>query len=86
MPPPVTNLIDQPGYRKAFKDIKALIHQVSEQHRFNSELLASRRQINQLLSAHWKLKQLNGKPELLSGWRGELLAEPVAEILANYPD
>ncbi|MBS9424442.1 ribonuclease D [Photorhabdus caribbeanensis] len=85
-PPPVTNLIDQPGYRKAFKDIKALIHQVSEQHKFNSELLASRRQINQLLSVHWKLKQLNGKPELLSGWRGELLAEPVAEILSNYPD
>ncbi|WP_323837146.1 ribonuclease D [Photorhabdus africana] len=85
-PPPMTNLIDQPGYRKAFKDIKALIHQVSEQHRFNSELLASRRQINQLLSVHWNLKQLNNKPELLSGWRGELLAEPVAEILANYPD
>ncbi|CAQ84524.1 MULTISPECIES: ribonuclease D [Photorhabdus] len=85
-PPPVTNLIDQPGYRKAFKDIKALISQVSEQHKFNSELLASRRQINQLLSAHWKLKQLNGKPELLSGWRGGLLAEPVAEILANYPN
>ncbi|ETS30901.1 MULTISPECIES: ribonuclease D [Photorhabdus] len=85
-PPLVTNLIDQPGYRKAFKDIKALINQVSEQHRFNSELLASRRQINQLLSVHWKLKQLNGKSELLSGWRGELLAGPVAEILANYPD
>ncbi|WP_445374615.1 ribonuclease D [Photorhabdus tasmaniensis] len=85
-PPLVTNLIDQPGYRKAFKDIKALINQVSEQHRFSSELLASRRQINQLLSVHWKLKQLNGKPELLSGWRGALLAEPVAEILANYPD
>ncbi|MCA6221047.1 ribonuclease D [Photorhabdus antumapuensis] len=85
-PPPMTNLIDQLGYRKAFKDIKALIHQVSEQHRFNSELLASRRQINQLLSVHWNLKQLNDKPELLSGWRGELLAEPVAEILANYSD
>ncbi|WP_036771087.1 ribonuclease D [Photorhabdus australis] len=85
-PPPVTNLIDQPGYRQAFKDIKTLISQVSERHKFNSELLASRRQINQLLSAHWKLKRLNGKPELLSGWRGELLAEPVAEILSNYPN
>ncbi|KAA1187292.1 ribonuclease D [Photorhabdus heterorhabditis] len=85
-PPPVTNLIDQPGYRQAFKDIKALISQISEWHKFNSELLASRRQINQLLSAHWKLKRLNGKPELLSGWRGEWLAEPVAEILSNYPN
>ncbi|NRN29852.1 ribonuclease D [Photorhabdus heterorhabditis] len=85
-PPPVVNLIDQPGYRQAFKDIKALISQVSERHKFNSELLASRRQINQLLSAHWKLKRLNGKPELFSGWRGILLAEPVAEILSNYPN
>lgn len=29
-PPPVINLIDYPGYKKAFKDIKALVQSVSE--------------------------------------------------------
>ncbi|MDC9620070.1 ribonuclease D [Xenorhabdus sp. XENO-7] len=81
----ITNLIDYPGYRTAFKEIKSLVTQVSESHQFSVELLASRRQINQLLSSHWKLKSTDYQPELLRGWRGELLAEPVAEILANYP-
>ncbi|CDL81943.1 ribonuclease D [Xenorhabdus szentirmaii] len=83
-PAPVMNLIDHPGYRKAFKDIKSLVTQVSESHHFSAELLASRRQINQLLNWHWKLKSSESQPELIRGWRGQLLAEPVAEILANY--
>ncbi|MBD2810204.1 ribonuclease D [Xenorhabdus sp. Vera] len=83
-PSQIMNLIDYPGYRKAFKEIKAVVTQVSEPHRFSAELLASRRQINQLLYCHWKLKSLGSEPELLRGWRGKLLAEPIAEILANY--
>ncbi|WP_237387571.1 ribonuclease D [Xenorhabdus sp. Sc-CR9] len=83
-PSQIMNLIDYPGYRKAFKEIKAVVTRVSEPHRFSAELLASRRQINQLLYCHWKLKSLGSEPELLRGWRGKLLAEPIAEILANY--
>ncbi|MDR0219417.1 MAG: ribonuclease D [Enterobacteriaceae bacterium] len=84
-PDAVKNLVDYPGYRKAFKDIKALVNQVSESHPFSAELLASRRQINQLLGAHWKLKLSPNPPELLRGWRGQLLSEVIAEILADYP-
>ncbi|SFU68427.1 ribonuclease D [Xenorhabdus koppenhoeferi] len=85
-PAQMMNLIDYPGYRKAFKEIKAVVTRVSEPHRFSAELLASRRQINQLLYCHWKLKSLGSQPELLRGWRSKLLAEPIAEILANYSE
>ena len=84
LPAPILNLIDQAGYRKVFKDIKALIQTVSEESGLSVELLASRRQINQLLSSHWKLKNKESQPELISGWRGKLLAERLAEILKDY--
>lgn len=82
-PEPIGNLIEQPNYKKAFKAIKAVIQEVSEGQRYNPELLASRRQINQLLNIHWKIK--TGEPELLSRWRKALLAEKITAILAQYP-
>lgn len=84
LPAPLSNLIDQPGYKKVFKDIKAAIVIVSEQSGLSSELLASRRQINQLLNWHWKLKGADSLPELISGWRGDLLAAPLQAILEDY--
>ncbi|OTA15674.1 ribonuclease D [Xenorhabdus vietnamensis] len=85
-PAQIINLIDYPDYRKAFKEIKSLVTQVGESHHFSAELLASRRQINQLLCWHWKLKSPEHQPELIRSWRGKLLAESVAEILANYSE
>lgn len=84
LPAPLSNLIDQPGYKKVFKDIKVAIVIVSEQSGLSSELLASRRQINQLLNWHWKLKGADSLPELISGWRGDLLAAPLQAILKDY--
>ena len=84
LPEPIANLIDQPGYKKVFKEIKAAITEVSEKSGLSSELLASRRQINQLLNWHWKLKGSESQPELISGWRGSLLAAPLQDILKNY--
>ncbi|HBW2379872.1 ribonuclease D, partial [Klebsiella pneumoniae] len=51
----------------------------------SAELLASRRQINQLLNWHWQLKTQAGEPELISGWRGELMAERLKRLLNDYP-
>lgn len=82
-PEPIGNLIEQPNYKKAFKAIKTVIQEVSEGQRYNPELLASRRQINQLLNIHWKIK--TGESELLSRWRKALLAEKITAILAQYP-
>ncbi|AIJ09882.1 MULTISPECIES: ribonuclease D [Edwardsiella] len=79
LPPAVERLIDHPGYKQAFKHIKTLVQQVAEQRGLTAELLASRRQINQLLSVQWQLK--TEQPELLSGWRGQLLADGLNGVL-----
>lgn len=81
LPPPLVNLIDMPGYRTIFKAIKAQVETVGEAKGISAELLASRRQINQLLNWHWKLKPPTQRPELISGWRGELLNEPLNALL-----
>lgn len=84
LPEPLCNLLDQPGYKKVFKAIKTAIATVSEQSGLSVELLASRRQINQLLNWHWKLKESDTLPELISGWRGALLTQPLQIILQDY--
>ncbi len=85
LPEPLVNLVDMPGYRKAFKAIKALVQEVSAASGVSAELLASRRQINQLLNWHWQLKPQNGHPELISGWRGDLMAQKLNALLVEYP-
>ena len=85
LPEPLLNLMDMPGYRKAFKDIKALVQAVATESKLSAELLASRRQINQLLNWHWKLKPQNGMPEMMAGWRGELMADRLNTLLEGYP-
>ena len=82
LPEPVPNLIDYPHYKQVFKSLKALVAETAEKHGVSQELLASRRQINQLLNWHWKLKPQAGKPELVDGWRGALLGEGIAALLA----
>jgi ribonuclease D len=74
-----------PGYRKAFKAIKAQVQEVSESKGLSAELIASRRQINQLLNWHWQLKPQTNLPELISGWRAELMAEQLKALLTEYP-
>jgi ribonuclease D len=86
LPEPLLNLMDMPGYRRAFKAIKALVADVSATHGVSAELLASRRQINQLLNWHWKLRTLSSQPELIAGWRGELMGEKLIALLQEYPE
>lgn len=83
-PAPLYHLIDHPKYREAFKAIKELTKQVGEQQKLNIELLASRRQINQLLAVHWGLKKSHNTPDLLAGWRGQLLTDSLKQLLALY--
>lgn len=84
LPEPLQNLVDMPGYRSAFKAIKALVQDVSQARGVSAELLASRRQINQLLNWHWKLKPQNLLPELISGWREGLLGDEIKSVLREY--
>jgi len=85
LPEPLLNLLDMPGYRRAFKAIKALVQEVSVAKGVSAELLASRRQINQLLNWHWNIKTFATLPELISGWRGELMASSLQALLLEFP-
>lgn len=80
LPEPLINLIDIPGYRSIFKSIKQVVQETAAENKLGPELIASRRQINQLLNWHWGLKA--AYPELLSGWRGELLGEKLRAVLS----
>ncbi len=81
LPEPVVNLVDHAGYRTLFKTIKEHIATASEQSGLSVELLASRRQINQLLNWHWELTPRRKTPELLSGWREALFGKALRGIL-----
>ena len=85
LPAELININDHPQYKKAFKALKAVVQEVSERSGLSTELLASRRQINQLLSWHWRLKPRERLPELISGWRGELMEQEIGQVLADYP-
>ncbi|KFC12699.1 ribonuclease D, partial [Trabulsiella guamensis ATCC 49490] len=85
LPEALQNLVDMPCYRKVFKEIKALVQVVSTEKGVSAEMLASRRQINQLLNWHWALRPQNGLPEMVSGWRGELMADRLKTLLDAYP-
>ncbi|WKX25304.1 ribonuclease D [Tatumella ptyseos] len=84
LPNPVKNIIDNPRYKQLFTELKEVVKQVSARSGYSQEMLASRRQINQLISAHWKLKQSDVQPELLYGWRGELLGDSLNKVLTQY--
>ncbi|OON40600.1 ribonuclease D [Izhakiella australiensis] len=83
LPDALTNLVDMPDYKRLFKEIKAQIAEVAQETGLSPELLASRRQINQLLNWHWQLKPQERIPELVSGWRGDLLKQRIDILLAT---
>lgn len=83
LPPSLLTLADKTGYKNAFKLLKTEICHVATDANILPELLASRRQINQLLNWHWQLKPGNEMPELLTQWRGELLREKITPRLAE---
>ncbi|WP_159567538.1 ribonuclease D [Budvicia diplopodorum] len=79
LPAKIERIVDHAGYKKIFKDIKSLIQTVSDSRGLSVELLASRRQINQLLKCYWQDR--DEQPELLHGWRGELMGKALSEFL-----
>jgi len=84
LPPLTTTLFKQHNYKEAFKEIKNKIQLTSLACGLNSELLASRRQINQLLKWHWQTESIEQLPELVTTWRAELLAPTLQKILKEY--
>ncbi len=83
LPEPLKRLIDFPGYKKAAKEIKQAIDRSAKANGIPADVMASKKQINQLIGWHWKLtgdeRALFPEPDLLSSWRFTYLAKALGD-------
>lgn len=81
-PETLTRLMDYPGYKQIFKLLKDEVKAASDQSGLMPEFLASKKQLNQLLSWKWKKNSHPDlKPDVLKEWREGLLAERFMAVL-----
>ena len=82
-PQVLKRLIDFPNYKQTAKDIKQKITKVAKANNIPEDVLASKKQVNQLISWNWKLtaeqKKTHVKPDLLSSWRYSFIKEALKE-------
>lgn len=82
-PQVLKRLIDFPNYKQTAKDIKQKITKVAKANNIPEDVLASKKQVNQLISWNWKLtaeqKKTHIKPDLLSSWRYSFIKEALKE-------
>jgi len=80
-------LIDFSAHKRASADIKSLVEKISEQSGIPSPVLASKKQIAQVLKWCWfslDETELQGlRPDLLSGWRRELFIEELMQLFGD---
>ncbi|WP_209328013.1 ribonuclease D [Pseudoalteromonas sp. PA2MD11] len=82
-PAQLKRLIDFPAYKKAAKDIKQKITKAAKERGIPEDVLASKKQINQLISWNWKLdadeRKAASKPDLFNSWRYEYVKDVLKE-------
>jgi len=82
-PEQLKRLIDFPAYKKVAKEIKQKITKVAKEQGIPEDVLASKKQINQLISWNWKLtpeqRKTHIKPDLLNSWRYDYVKEVLQE-------
>ncbi|MEW9799129.1 ribonuclease D [Alteromonas sp. CYL-A6] len=87
--PRVLRLIDVPEYKKTLAALKALASELADQHNVAIEMMASKKQLNQLLKWYWfkqdETRAIGLRPDVLSGWRRALFEPGVVAILGQ-PD
>lgn len=75
-PAKIDRLMDYPGYKQIFKVLKDEVKKASAKSGLATEFLASKKQLNQMLSWVWKQERNPEKlPDVMQGWRLELLGE-----------
>lgn len=82
-PEKIVRLDEYPGYKQAFKNVKAALVKLAGQHELAIENLASKKQINQFLSWYYKINDEGNNSQavdLINGWREELLKKPLLDL------
>jgi ribonuclease D len=86
LPKQITRLDEYPGYKQNFKKVKNYINKLSTQTNLLTENLASKKQINQFLSWHFKLNDAENNPnmvDIMRGWRKPLLGDKLLAFVEN---
>ncbi|ATD00797.1 ribonuclease D [Pseudoalteromonas spongiae] len=77
-PEKIQRLIDFHGYKKTLKELRAELEKIAKDNDIPLDVLASKKQMNQLISWKWKGKSKFDegallKPDLMTSWRGEMV-------------
>ncbi|AUI65684.1 MULTISPECIES: ribonuclease D [Glaesserella] len=67
-PSPISRIVDEPGYKQTLKQLQTKLAEIQPSD-LAVELLASKRQLNQLFKWYRKGQNATQLPELLVGWR-----------------
>lgn len=88
--PEVLRLIDVPKYKKHLAELKHITERLAEQHSVGSDVIASKKQLNQLLKWYWfevdETRVQGLMPDVLSTWRATLFREYVIKLLGDLPE
>jgi ribonuclease D len=85
-PDKITRLDEYPGYKQIFKKVKDFIIKKAQESELLPENLASKKQINQFLSWHFKLNnapEFSQSVDILIGWRRTLFGEKLSLFALN---
>ncbi|PML57217.1 ribonuclease D [Vibrio lentus] len=81
-PAPVERLMDYPGYKQLFKVLKDEVKTASQHSGLATEFLASKKQLNQVLSWIWKYDRNPEKlPDVMQGWRLDVVGEKLNKAI-----
>lgn len=84
-PPAIERLIEYPGFKKTAAAIRQLCQQKADELAIPVEMLGSKKQIHQVLKWVWfdldELREMNVRPDLISGWRQPLLQSGIESLL-----
>ena len=81
-PEKIERLMDMPMYKHKFKALKDEVKKVAQSSGLATEFLASKKQLNQLISWVWKKnRDPQQLPDLMQGWRLDLLGEKLDKLL-----
>ena len=85
-PNKITRLDEYPGYKEAYKKVKAFLLNIAESIELALENIASKKQINHFLSWVFHINDAEkntASVDLLNSWRGELLGDKLKAFAEN---
>ncbi|KHT35898.1 ribonuclease D [Vibrio sinaloensis] len=81
-PEKIERLMDMPGYKQKFKVLKDEVKHASQASGLATEFIASKKQLNQVISWVWKKDRDPAKlPDVMQGWRLQLVGEKLNKLL-----